>query len=442
LASAAICDESRKMTQESGLKFEIVNVSGCKRSLVAEIPAEETNRQIDEFAREYAQKVKVPGFRPGKVPLAVIKQRFANDLRSDATQEIIRVCWKKALSEHDLHPLAEPTLENVQNEPDGSLKFQLAFEVLPAVEIKDYKGIPIKAAQPKVEDADIDESLMVLQDQHAQYVPVENSEISDGHYVSFSYDVEIPGKAKPVHEEEGACIVGDPRTEEAFSRNLKGAKVGDTRTFEVSYAEDYRQKRLAGKTVRYTLVIKEVKEKQLASLNDEFAKDIGAESLEGLRSRIKDDLITKSKQNAEKSAREAAIDSILERHSFDVPECLIHEEFENYVHQIAANLAQQGIDINKTSIDWKKMFEQRRPQSEKEVRRSIALDAIARQEGIDISEEELDAEFQKISENSGKSAAAIKAQFEKDERIQGFRELLRRNKALDFIHRNANITEE
>ena len=132
---------------------------------------------------------------------------------------------------------------------------------------------------------------------------------------------------------------------------------------------------------------------------------------------------------------------ILERHSFDVPECLIQDEFEDYVHQIATNLAHQGIDINKTSIDWKKMFEQRRPQSEQEVSRSIALDAIARQEGIEVSDAELDAEFQKLSEGSGKSAAAIKAQFEKDKRIQGFREHLRRNKALDFIYRNANITE-
>jgi trigger factor len=430
------------MSQESNLKFEIVNISGCKRNLVAEASAEETNRKIDEFAREYAQKVKVPGFRPGKVPLNVIKQRFANDLRSDATQEIIRLCWKNALSEHDLHPLAEPAIENVQNEPDGSLKFQVTFEVLPAVEIKDYKGISISAPQSKVEDADVDESLMYLQDQNAQYVPVEDAQISDGHYVSFSYEVEIPGRAKPIHEEEGACIVGDSRTEEAFSQNLRGAKVGDTRSFEVSYPEDYRQRRLAGKTAGYKLTIKEVKEKQLASLNDEFAKDIGAESLEALKVKIKDDLVTKAQRNAEKSAREAAIDSILERHSFDVPECLIQDEFENYVHQIAANLAQQGIDINKTSIDWKKMFEQRRPQSEKEVRRSIALDAIARQEGIDISAEELDAEFEKLSEGSGKSAAAIKAQFEKDERIQGFRELLRRNKALDFVYRNANITGE
>jgi trigger factor len=425
------------------MKFEIVNVNGCRRNLSADVPADEISRKIDELAWEYAQKAKVPGFRPGKVPLSVIKQRFANELRNDATQDIIHHCWEKAISEHELHPLAEPTVENIQNEPDGSLKFQVAFEVLPAVEIKDYKGVAIKVPSSAVEDVDVENTLKMLQDQNAQYVPVEDAEIKDGHYVSFSYDMEIPGKAKPVHEDEGACIVGDPRTEEAFSQNLRGAKVGETRSFDVSYPEDYRQRRLAGKAVRYALTIKEVKDKQLATLNDDFAKDIGTENLEDLKTKIKDDLVTKAKRNAEKSAREAAIDSILEHHSFDVPECLIQEEFENHVRQIATSLAQQGIDINKTSVDWKKMFEQRRPQSEKEVRRSIALDAIARQEGIEVSAEELDGEFQKLSEGSGKSAAAIKAQFEKDERIQGFRELLRRNKALDFIYRNANnITGE
>jgi trigger factor len=430
------------MSQESSLKFEIVNVNGCKRSLVAEVPAMEINQKIDKLAQEYAQKAKVPGFRPGKVPLSVVRQRFANDLRDEATHEIIRLCWKTAIAEHNLHPLAEPAVENIKSEPGGPLKFQVTFEVLPVVEVKDYKGVSIKAPQSRVEDADVEKSLEILRDQNAQFTPVENAEIRDGHHVTFSYDLEIPGGSKPIHEEEGACVVGDARTEETFSQNLRGARVGDKRAFDVSYPEDYRQKRFAGKTVHYTLTIKEVKEKQLAEMNDEFAKDVGAENLENLKIKIKDDLVTKAKRNAEKKAREAVLDSIISRHSFDVPECLIQDEFEDYVRQIASNLAHQGIDINKTSMDWKKMFEQRRPQSEQEVRRSIMLDAIAKQEGIDISAEELEAEFQKLSESSGKSAAAIKAQFEKDERIQSFKEHLRQNKALDIIYRNANITEE
>jgi trigger factor len=197
---------------------------------------------------------------------------------------------------------------------------------------------------------------------------------------------------------------------------------------------------LAGKKVQYRITIKEVKEKKLPELNNDFAIDIGADSLDSLRNKVRDDLVTKAKANAEKKAREAVIDSIAERHSFDVPGCLIQDELEDYARHIAANLARQGIDINRTSLDWKKVFDQQRPKAEQEVRRSLILDAIANQEGIEVTDADLEAEFQKLAEETGKAAAAIRAQLDKDKRIQGFREHLRQNKALDFIYRNANIS--
>ncbi len=419
---------------------EIVNVSSCKRNLVAEIPADKVEQEIDALARKYARRAKVPGFRPGKVPLNIVKQRFLADLRSDATQDIIQRCWKDAVEEHHLEPISEPVLEEVKDEAGAPLRFKLAFEVLPTLEIKDYKGVSVTIAGVKIEEADIDKALDALRDQHAQYVPVEDGEARDGYMVSMTVDGVFQDGGKPIHEEEVTCIIGSPETNETFSENLRGTKIGEPRTFDVSYPEDYHRKRFAGKVVHYTITMKEMKEKHLAEAGEEFAKDLGTNSIQELRDKIRDELVTKGERTAEKKAREALTDELVQRSTFDVPDCLIQDELKDHARRIAANLAHQGIDVQKISIDWKKIFEEERPNAEKAVRRSMVLDAVARQENFDITEAELEAEFEKLAQGTGKSAAAVRAQFEKDKRIQSFREHLRQNKALDFMFRNANIT--
>jgi trigger factor len=139
-------------------------------------------------------------------------------------------------------------------------------------------------------------------------------------------------------------------------------------------------------------------------------------------------------------AREAVLEDILSRHSFDVPECLVDDELRNRAQRLASSLSQQGIDVNQTTIDWKKLFQEERPRAEQAVRRSMVLDAIGKQEGIEVSDAEIDEHLETIAKGTQKSAAAVRAQFEKDKRIQGLTELLRHNKTLEFIYRNANIT--
>jgi trigger factor len=193
--------------------------------------------------------------------------------------------------------------------------------------------------------------------------------------------------------------------------------------------------------VRYTVLVKDIKEKQLAEVNDDFAKDIGSDSVEALRTKVRDEMVTQAKQSAEKKAREALLDSIVQRQTVEVPECMVQDELEAQAHRIANNLAYQGIDINQAAIDWKKVFEEERPRAEQSVRRALFLDAIARQENIEVPAAEVDSELEKIAEGTGKSAVALRAQLEKEERIHSFEQHLRQNKALDFIYRNANITE-
>jgi len=185
---------------------------------------------------------------------------------------------------------------------------------------------------------------------------VDGSEARDGHYVTINVDGQFDGETKPTHEEDVTLIIGHPQTNAEFSSNLSGARAGEMRTFDVSYPADYHRKRFAGKTVHYTVTVKDIKEKVLAELNDDFAKDVGSDNLEALRIKVRDELVTQAKGNAEKKAREELLDSIVQRQTLEVPECLVEDELEAHTRRIVSNLAYQGIDINQTAIDWKKIL--------------------------------------------------------------------------------------
>lgn len=422
------------------MTVQIVEVSSCKRDLTAEVPVQEVNQEIETLAREYARNAKIPGFRPGKVPLSIIRQRFGSDLHKEATQKIIERCWKEAIAENKLAPLAEPILKELDNKPGEDLKFTLSFEVLPPLEIKDYKGIAVTLPKVEITEESVNQAIENIRERNAQFVPVE-SEARDGMYVTLTVQGQFDGSDKATREDDITLIIGHPQTNEEFTKNLRGARPNDVRMFDVHYPEDYHRKQFAGKTVHYTVLVKEIKEKQLAEVNDDFAKDVGAESLESLRRRVRDELVTQAKQNAEKKAREELLDSIVQRQTVEVPECMVQDEVEAQAHRLANNLAYQGIDVKQASIDWKKILEEERPRAEQAVRRSLFLDAIARQENIEVTAEEIDSELEKIVEGTSKSAAALRAQLEKEEKIQSLEQHLRQNKALDFIYRNANITE-
>jgi trigger factor len=423
------------------LSVEIVEVSGCRRNLVVEVPADVVEAEVQRLARQYAARARIPGFRPGKVPLGIVLSRFGAELRNDATQDLIHRYWRSAVEEHELHPLTEPTVEQLEGSAGTPMKFTVSFEILPRIDAHDYRGATATVAPAPVEEAEVDRALDELRERHAEYVPVEDREIRDGDHATLTVDGEFEGGEKPVHEEGVVCIVGSPRTNQAFSENLIGAKVGEERAFEVSYPGDYHRKRYAGKKVRYRARVDEIKEKVLPQLSDDFAKDIGeAESLADLRVAVRKQLEQEAEAAADRKAKETVIDTIVRRHSFDLPESLVHEELQHHASRIAEGLARQGIDVNQVALDWKKMFEQERPAAEAAVRRTLVLDAIARQEHIEATEADVEQELGQIAEGARKSPAAIRAQLEKNKRFQGFKDHLRRKKALDFVLSNATIS--
>ena len=422
------------------MTVEIVEVNSCKRNLAVEVPASEVDQEVSNLAREYARNAKVPGFRPGKAPLSIIRQRYGNELWKDATQKIIERCWRDAVEEHKLQPLAEPVVKDMEHEPGSPLKFTVAFEILPSVEVKEYKGLKVTVPKKEIGDEDVNRTLEMIREQHAQYVPAEGAEAQDGLILTLTVEYRIGEDDKPIRDEGVSFEMGHPRTDAAFAEHLRGAKAGESRTFEVTYPEDHVPQRFAGKKVSYDVTVTDIKRKEVPELNDEFSKDMGYDDVQAFTSHIRDELVRQEEVSAEKKAREMLLDMIVEQQPVDVPDCMVQDELESRTYRIATDLAYRGIDINQTAIDWKKVFDEERPRAEQAVRRHIFLDAIARQEGIEVTSEEVNSELEKMAADTGKSAAVLRAQLEKEGRIQSLERHLRQNKALDFIYRNANIS--
>jgi len=422
------------------LTAEITEVNRCKKNLTVEAPSQEFEKEIEKIAREYARTAKIPGFRPGKAPTSVIRQRFGNDLIQEATREIIDRYWQDAISANNLKPLNQPELENLENNPGNPLKFTLSFEELPPLEVKDYQGVEIKQASAEVTDDDLNKAIEDIRKRYAQFVPVEG-EAKDGHYLIANISGLRDGESEPFHDDDTNLIVGQPQMDPAFSENLRGMKPGETKSFEIPLSKDGQE--ATAKKIRYTVTVKEIKERQLPELTDEFTQDLGEENLEAFRAKVREDLVTQARQRAEKETREALLDAIIARQPIEVPECMVKSVLGGYTRNLVDSLAYQGVDESQASrLDWKKIIENEQPRAEQVVRRMIFLDAIADQENLAVTDEEMESELQQMAAGARLSVDALKAQFEKEKRLDSLRMQLRQNKALDFIYRNANIRVE
>jgi len=424
------------------LTVEITQVNGCRKNLAGEISVEDFEKEIETITREYSRSAKIPGFRPGKAPAAIIRRRFEKEIQDEASQRVMDRVWSEAIDANNLKPLGQPEIKEFENKPGSPMKFTLSFEELPALEVKDYKGVEIKQDLAEVKEEDVAQAIDRVREQYAQFVPVEG-EARDGHFVLIDVEGLTEGESTPFRDEDVTLVVGNSQTAVDFSENLRGAKVDDTRSFEVSYPDDYRNKKIAGKKVAYKILVKEIKERQLPELNDDFAKDVGFDNVEAFRARLHEELIAQAGSAAEKKAREELLDAIIARQPVDVPDCLVTEEMGEYTRRMIDNLAYQGIDVKHTAgFDWKKIYDEQRPHAEQSVRRMIFLDAIAKQEGLMVSQEDISGELEKMASQSRKSAEAWRAEIEKANRMDEFKQGLLQDKALDFIYRNANIRVE
>lgn len=425
-------------------KVEIEDLSGCKRRVRFEIPAATAAGEFDSTVRKYSKLARLPGFRPGKAPAGIIKNRYKNEIREEVTQELMGRAYRQMLQERDLKPLGNPHIESLEYEPGGPLRFGVELEVLPQFEAPDYRGLRYKQEPVMATDVEIDEALDKLRDRHATVVTVEDRAAEDGDFVHVDLAGSYPDEPghnhphEPFEEKDLVVALGDQNTHASFTENLRGVRPGESRSFAVAYAGDYPEKRIAGHTMSYTVVVKDIKNRRLPELNDEFARDVGDnQTLAELRDRIRAELQAAHSANEQASTRKQLLDQLVENLQVDVPDTLVEAELDSRIQSAAYNMAYRGVNPAKANIDWAKVRDQLRPEALHEAKAQMILSRVAENEKLDPSQEEIDQEIDRIAQRGGQPPEKVRQYFVKGERVESLRRDLRRRKAMELIYSSA-----
>lgn len=420
----------------------------CKREIELEIPAENVQKATEKVARDIARIARIPGFRPGKAPVTLVRRRFADDIQGEVVQSLVPEYLEKALDEKKLVPVTRPEVDKVEFKEGEPLRFRAVFEVLPEFELGDYKNLQVQVEDVEIGDAQVDKALEEMRERAATFVPVEGRPAQDGDHVLIKLSgVPVDG-GEPVQADNILVNLGAEETLASFTENLRGATAGETRKFEARYPDDYPDQKLAGKTYSYSVEVQGIKEKKLPELNDEFAKDAaggqGPEAgsvttLEELRKKIRENLDAAKEQQQTAQARERILAELVKQHDFPVPEALIESQMDTRLERVVRSLAAQGVDPRAVNVDWVSLRRRQRDNAVNDVKAELLLDRIATAENIDANDEDVEKEIVTLAEHSGESATALRARLTKQGALDRMKSKLRSDKTIDWLYRTARI---
>jgi len=414
--------------------------SSTRREIQVEIPVAEVKRETESLIQKYQKLARIPGFRRGHVPASVIRQRFSEDLKSEVVEALVPRYFRKEADKQGLIPVSQPQVTDLHLKDNEPLRFKASFEVMPEVKVEGYKELRAEKAEITVTDEEVEKSLAGIREQHATYTSVEGRPLADGDYAQVSLDGQPKdGDGKPVHMDEIMVEIAGKDTMPEFTENLRGASAGDERVFDVVYAQDAAEQRLAGKTFTYTVKVQSIKQKTLPELDDQFATQLGEfKTLDEVRQRIREGMEAERKHTAEHEAKDKLVAELVKRSEFEVPEALVDRQIDVRLERGLRALAAQGMkaeDIKK--MDLNRLRVGQREQALQEVKASLLLDKIAEEEKIEVSDEEVNAEIEALANQSKQTPDAIRARLTRDGALDRIRNRIRSEKTLEFLYRQS-----
>jgi trigger factor len=424
-------------------KAEDTKKDGIKREISVEIPAAEVARETELQIQRYQKSARLPGFRAGHVPASIIKQRFGDGLKNDVAEALIPKYFRREAEKQGLIPISQPRVTDLHIHDGEPLTFKASFEVLPEIQVEGYKDLRADKPEIAVTDEEVEQSLTGVREQHATYTTVEGRALAEGDFAQASMDGKpkdgqdvADAKANPVHMDDVLIEIGGKNTVPEFSQHLTGASAGDERTFDVSYAADIADKRLAGKTFVYTVKVNGIKQKSLPELSDDFAKELGEFTrLDQVRKQIRENMQAERQHNAEREAKDKLVAELVKRNEFEVPESLVDRQIDLRLERGLRALAAQGMkmeDLKK--MDLPRLRAGQREQAVHDVKSSLLLERIAELEKIGVSDEEVDRELESLARQSKQTSEAVRARLTEDGGLDRIRMRIRSEKTLDFLY--------
>lgn len=420
------------------MKIQVSKEKDWKRTLDIEIEKERVDSEYEQVFKEIKIKSKIPGFRQGKAPMDLIKSRFKDLATEDVRINLIKQALKDALEEVKLEPISTsdiiliPPLENIELEPGLPLKFKAEIEVLPQIDVKDYRGLAVTKKKFEVKDEDVGKNIKYLKEQNATLKPVERK-AKEGDFILVDLE-KFPAKnIKAEKAKDQQVFLGKRTLLPEFFDAFKNSQAGKQKEFEVFYPADYRDKELAGKKVKYKVKIKEIKEKVFPEVDDIFAKSLGFSDYLDMRFRIKKDLERKAEQESLRDLKAQLVKKVIEKNSFEVPKSLLKDYLDSVVDDFKKS---------KEKIDEKKIRAQNEKVGKNRIRWIILLQEIAKKERVEVTSDDVKDWIKRFAQNYNLTQEKAKEILAKGKKLEDIKESILEDKVLDLLLRNAIIVEE
>ncbi len=446
----------------------------CKREISIEIPADVVAKHQETLVQQYSKQARIPGFRKGKVPASMVRNRFSSEITSDVVEHLVPQYFREAVVKGGFRPVSQPHIYGLEFTPGEPIKFKAAFEVLPEFELGDYKAIKVEKPDVTVTDEQIDHEIKLLQEKQASFDPVDEERgAENGEFVQVSFEArpknladdepeaaeardaeaksdeakpaesaeQKDAAAQPVQMEEVLVEIGGANTIPEFTKNLAGAKAGEERSFEVSYPEDFYDKRLAGMVFDYKVKVNAIKKKTLPELNDDFAKELSPDfqNLGDLKQRFRENMEHELKHKVEHEAKDKLVEELIAKHDFPVPRSMVEHQIDLRLERGLRALAAQGMKTeDMRRMDFGRLRAGQEEFATKEVKSSVLLAKIAIKENIQVSDEELNTEIEAMAAQMQQPVEEVRKRLTEDNAVERLRDRMRSEKALNLLYSNSN----
>jgi len=420
------------------MKVEVQELDPCKRQLVVEAPEEEVRAAWMAACGRVQRDARLPGFRRGKVPLALVRSRFADEVRQAVAEALIPAVYRRAVDEARLRPVEDPDFRELELEEGRPLRFTAVVEIKPAIGLGEYRGVTVRHSARPVTDADVEATLTALAEQRATLVTVTRSARA-GDFVVVDYELRPEG-GEPRAEQGYAFEIGGGRVLPEMDEAVIGLEAGAERRVQVRFPDRHSREELRGRTGELALRVVEVKEKEVLPVDDELARGLGAhDTLAELREAVRARLTAERERRDRHALEEGVVDAVLARHDFVVPESLIGREVSHRIRHGHESLRRQGVDPDTVRWDYEKLSAELRPDAVRAVRRALLLEAIAAREELTVADTDVDAEVARLARESRRAPQAVRSLLERGDELEGLRLALREARTMALLVEHAKI---
>jgi trigger factor len=428
------------------MQVTVEDVSSVKKTLHIEIPNDEVVRELNQAYNTLKKTAKIKGFRPGKVPRSVLERMFGKDVNADVSSKLIQNSFFDAVKQNKLNIVGQPQLEPPMLDPNEPYTYDATIEITPEIEDLDFKGLKLKRTHYQFSDDEVDTQLKTLQQNLARHQKIsEDRSAKEDDIVLIDYEGFKDEKpfAETARTENFTLKIGAGAISKDFDSRLIGMQPGESKEFKVKFPEDFYTKSLADKEIDFQVTLKEIREEVLPDIDDEFAKKVGQyETLDELKSAIKDNLKQGYTKRTEQELNEQIFTDLISKTDFETPDALVDMELEGIIEEAERSFAYRNTSMEQLGLSREEIADKYRDTALKQVRRHLILSKLIEQESLELSDEEIENGLQEMAENFGHAPGDIKKYYaENKDKLELFKHTLLEKKAINLIIDSSQIED-